>query len=325
MKSFFVLSFLLLSIASVSADMQAPIPLWPEGAPGALGSSSNDVPTITPYLVDPTNKTGAAMVICPGGAYVKLAPHEGHDQSPWKLALHQVRPNRPDTITIVTNDNGHTGTGGSLSATGAVPVNVAPVNDAPVNALPATFNVAANTTAALAGISVADPDAESGTMTTTLSVGHGTLSAASVGGAVLSGNGTTTLALTGTLAEINATLTAAGNLTYHGDHDFFGIDTLRMVSDDGGNTGSGGVLGLTTPRRPGIGGGEVFDPCAGVAVAAGRPGGRDAPVDTAIEVTPTAMSRPDRGGRAGFRCMVSRRWGAIGQSLRSPARRLVWV
>jgi hypothetical protein len=31
----------------------------------------------------------------------KMAPHEGHDQSPWKLALHQVRPNRPDTITIV--------------------------------------------------------------------------------------------------------------------------------------------------------------------------------------------------------------------------------
>jgi ankyrin repeat protein len=31
----------------------------------------------------------------------KMAPHEGHDQSPWKLALHQVRPNRPDTIAIV--------------------------------------------------------------------------------------------------------------------------------------------------------------------------------------------------------------------------------
>jgi ankyrin repeat protein len=31
----------------------------------------------------------------------KLAPHEGHDQSPWKLALHQARSNRPDTIAIV--------------------------------------------------------------------------------------------------------------------------------------------------------------------------------------------------------------------------------
>jgi ankyrin repeat protein len=31
----------------------------------------------------------------------KLAPHEGHDQSPWKLALHQARSNRPETIAIV--------------------------------------------------------------------------------------------------------------------------------------------------------------------------------------------------------------------------------
>lgn len=31
----------------------------------------------------------------------KMAPHEGHDQSPWKLALHQARPNRPETLAIV--------------------------------------------------------------------------------------------------------------------------------------------------------------------------------------------------------------------------------
>ncbi len=31
----------------------------------------------------------------------KMAPYQGHDQSPWKLALHQMRQNRPDTMTIV--------------------------------------------------------------------------------------------------------------------------------------------------------------------------------------------------------------------------------
>jgi uncharacterized protein len=31
----------------------------------------------------------------------KMAPHEGHYQSPWKLALHQVRPQRRDLIDIV--------------------------------------------------------------------------------------------------------------------------------------------------------------------------------------------------------------------------------
>ena len=63
--------------------MQTPIPLWPNGAPGALGTSSNDIPTLTPYLADPTNATGTAMVICPGGGYQHLAPHEGNDYALW--------------------------------------------------------------------------------------------------------------------------------------------------------------------------------------------------------------------------------------------------
>ncbi len=63
--------------------MQSPIPLWPNGAPGALGTSSNDIPTLTPYLADPTNATGAAMVICPGGGYEHLSAREGNDYALW--------------------------------------------------------------------------------------------------------------------------------------------------------------------------------------------------------------------------------------------------
>jgi acetyl esterase/lipase len=65
------------------AEMQTPVPLWPDGAPGALGTSSNDIPTLTAYVPDGTNVTGAAMVICPGGAYAHLAPHEGNDYALW--------------------------------------------------------------------------------------------------------------------------------------------------------------------------------------------------------------------------------------------------
>jgi len=65
------------------ADAQNPIPLWPNGAPGALGDSTNDIPTVTPYLPEMTNATGAAMVICPGGGYAHLAPHEGNDYALW--------------------------------------------------------------------------------------------------------------------------------------------------------------------------------------------------------------------------------------------------
>ena len=63
--------------------MQTPVPLWPGGAPGALGNATDDIPTLTPYLPAATNATGAALVICPGGGYAHLAPHEGNDYALW--------------------------------------------------------------------------------------------------------------------------------------------------------------------------------------------------------------------------------------------------
>jgi len=71
------------SILASHAEMQAAIPLWPGNAPGALGNTSNDIPTITPYIPEATIATGAAMVICPGGGYAGLAPHEGNDYALW--------------------------------------------------------------------------------------------------------------------------------------------------------------------------------------------------------------------------------------------------
>jgi acetyl esterase/lipase len=72
------------SLSMISrAEMQTPIPLWPDGAPGALGSTTNDIPALTPYLPDPASATGAALVICPGGGYAHLAPHEGNDYALW--------------------------------------------------------------------------------------------------------------------------------------------------------------------------------------------------------------------------------------------------
>ena len=81
-----------------------------------------------------------------------------------------------------------------------------------------------------------------GALTTTLSVAHGTLTVAAVGGATVDGSGTGSVTLSGTLAQINATLAAAGNVVYRGAQDFFGNDTLTLTTNDGGNTGSGGAL-----------------------------------------------------------------------------------
>jgi acetyl esterase/lipase len=68
---------------SCAAEQKEPIALWPDGAPGALGHEDKDIPTLTPYLPEADSATGAAMVICPGGGYGGLAPHEGHDYALW--------------------------------------------------------------------------------------------------------------------------------------------------------------------------------------------------------------------------------------------------
>jgi acetyl esterase/lipase len=66
-------------IMARGAEPPVAFPLWPDGAPGALGAAEKDIPTLTPWLPDPANATGAAVVICPGGGYAGLANHEGAD------------------------------------------------------------------------------------------------------------------------------------------------------------------------------------------------------------------------------------------------------
>ena len=77
----------LLAVGSMTvwsnAQMKDPIPLWPDGAPGALGNEAKDIPTLTLYLAEATSASGAAIVICPGGGYGGLAAHEGQDYALW--------------------------------------------------------------------------------------------------------------------------------------------------------------------------------------------------------------------------------------------------
>ena len=70
---------MLSAVSSLRADPLAPVVLWPDGAPGALGKEPKDIPTLTPYLAAEDKATGAAVVICPGGGYGGLAAHEGND------------------------------------------------------------------------------------------------------------------------------------------------------------------------------------------------------------------------------------------------------
>jgi len=65
------------------AEAQMPIPLWPDGAPGALGKEDKDIPTLTFYPADSADAASPAMVILPGGGYGGLAPHEGKGYADW--------------------------------------------------------------------------------------------------------------------------------------------------------------------------------------------------------------------------------------------------
>ena len=70
-------------LAEGPPSTQSPLPLWPDGAPGALGKEPKDIPTLTAFLPSADKATGAAMVVCPGGGYTMLAPHEGAGYALW--------------------------------------------------------------------------------------------------------------------------------------------------------------------------------------------------------------------------------------------------
>src|SRR5579859_6422368 len=54
--------------------------LWPDGAPGALGTQDEDRPTLAPYLVPQGRGSGAAVIVCPGGGYQGLSMDKEGDQ-----------------------------------------------------------------------------------------------------------------------------------------------------------------------------------------------------------------------------------------------------
>lgn len=149
-----------------------------------------------------------------------------------------------DALTMVTDDRGNTGSGGALSDTDVLPILVQPVNDAPVNQLPTTPQVAQEDQPfTIHGLQVSDVDAGNSPLSVTLSVLHGTLELAAGSGVTVSGSGSNTLVLSGSQDAINALL--AGGVTYQGEQDFNGQDALTMVTNDLGNTGSGGPLSDT--------------------------------------------------------------------------------
>ena len=88
----------------------------------------------------------------------------------------------------------------------AVSITVGAVNDGPVNAVPGAQTVNEDTVLSIGGLSVNDVDGN--LSTTQLAVANGTLNVSLAGGATISAgaNGSSSLTLSGTQAQINAAL-----------------------------------------------------------------------------------------------------------------------
>ncbi len=69
-----------------AATAHAAEPLWPNGAPDALGAEAKDIPTLTRYAPGEGKAKGATMLVLPGGGYGHLAEHEGKGYAEWFAA-----------------------------------------------------------------------------------------------------------------------------------------------------------------------------------------------------------------------------------------------
>ena len=98
-------------------------------------------PFLAVFKADPAVKNGKAIVVCPGGAYVRLAVHkEGHTAAEWltklgytAFVLHYRVPNKRDgalqdlqrALKIVRNEAKHYGI--DAAKIGAIGFSLAPI------------------------------------------------------------------------------------------------------------------------------------------------------------------------------------------------------
>jgi hypothetical protein len=151
------------------------------------------------------------------------------------------------TLKVKARDDGGTVNGGvDTSDAQDLTIAINAVNDAPVNTVPAaqstnedsalTFNNANNL------ISISDVDAGSNAVQVKLEATNGKLTLLAVPSGLEVTSDGKDITLTGTVDRINMALS---ELRFDPDANYFGTATLKITTDDQGNTGSGGALSDT--------------------------------------------------------------------------------
>ncbi|MEZ6087262.1 MAG: cadherin-like domain-containing protein [Pirellulaceae bacterium] len=141
-----------------------------------------------------------------------------------------------DSFDFTVDDGQGTDTSSTFNFT------ITNVNDPPINTVPGAQSVNEDALLAISGITVADADDNLSTVQ--LTVNNGVLTVTLSGGASVStgANGSNDLTLSGSIADINATL---ASLTYQGNLHFNGSDTLTVLSTDGGSATDSDAVAIT--------------------------------------------------------------------------------
>ncbi len=150
------------------------------------------------------------------------------------------------TLTIEINDGGNSGSGGALTDSTTLTLDVTAVNDAPVNSIPAAQSVDQDASLVFSNgngnqISIGDVDAGANSVEVTLSVTNGVLTLVGTAGlSFTTGDGTadSSLVFSGSITDINAAL---ATLTYSPTSGYNGAAVLSITTSDLGSSGSGGT------------------------------------------------------------------------------------
>lgn len=184
-------------------------------------------------------------------------------------------PTSSRTVTFTVNDGTATG-----SATRGISITA--INDGPVNTVPGPQGTAQNTALVFSSgngnqISVSDLDAGASTVQVTLTATNGTMTLSTVTGLSFGfsdGNGTgtgdgtndPTMTFRGTLTDINAAL---NGMSFNPTPAFTGPASVNIISNDLGNTGTGGPLtdndtvNIQVATNVGIQDAQVVEPPSG--------------------------------------------------------------